>query len=328
MTAATTIFPTLPVLPVTRIVPRAPSPVDPSPAPLVPGSPRVVEERGVVEARSEFEELTAALFERIALTGPEERAALVQEVVVLNLPLADAMSRRFRHRGEEDDDLLQVARSGLTEAVLRYQSDRGPFVGFAVPTILGVLKRHFRDRGWMVRPPRRQQEVVLSIRRAWPELTQQLGSEPTDADLAEHLGETTHVIAQARQAEQGYRPVALDLGPTDHWSGAAADQSDVAACEARLLVGDAFAALDPADRRLVWMRFYQERTQSDIAAELGTSQMQVSRLLTRVMGRMRRSIGSLEDQPSSEPARRGRIAPAQSSTRSQVQISGAPRSST
>ncbi len=244
---------------------------------------------------SEVEERTAELFDRIAACTEEERPALLEEVVLLNLPLADSLARRFRHRGEDEDDLAQVARAGLTEAAHRYEPDRGPFAGFAVPTILGVLKRHFRDRGWMVRPPRRCQEVVLSIRRAWPELTQELQAEPTDAELASYIGESVEAVCAARQAEQGYRPVAMDLSPTEGVHAESDDTSEIGACEARLLIEQAVQSLDERERRLVYMRFYQQRTQSDIAVELGTSQMQVSRLLARVMHKLRDTIGGLDD---------------------------------
>lgn len=244
---------------------------------------------------SETEERTALLFAELEAVVGNHRQALLDEIVMLNLPLADSLARRFRHRGEEDDDLAQVARSGLAEAVQRYESDRGPFAGFAVPTVLGVLKRHFRDRGWTVRPPRRCQEVVLSIRRAWPELTQELHAEPTDAQLASHLGETVEAVCAARQAEQGYRPVSFEVNPVEGGHTQTDDGPAVRACEARLMVEQAIESLDARDRRLVYMRFYQQRTQSDIAAELGTSQMQVSRLLAKVMLRMRDTIGSLDE---------------------------------
>ena len=244
---------------------------------------------------SEVEERTALLFDQLATCAADQRPDLLDEIVLLNLPLADSLSRRFRHRGEEDDDLMQVARSGLAEAAQRYQPDKGPFAGFAVPTILGVLKRHFRDRGWMVRPPRRCQEVVLSIRKVWPELTQELGAEPTNAQLAAHIGETVEAVCAARQAEQGYRPVAFDLSPTEGFHGESVDDQEVRACEARMMIEEAVRSLDERDRRLVWMRFYEQRTQSDIAAELGTSQMQVSRLLARVMHKLRDVIGSLDE---------------------------------
>ncbi len=238
-------------------------------------------------------EETTRLFELIG-TGELDRDELIEQVVVLNLPLADSLARRFRHRGEEDDDLTQVARSGLTEAAHRYQPDRGPFASFAVPTILGVLKRHFRDKGWTVRPPRHQQEVAMSMRQAWPELTQTLHAEPTDVQLAEYIGETEADVRAARLAEHGYRPVALDISPTEGLHAESDDEPQVLAAEARLLVEEAMHHLDEDEQRLLRMRFYQGRTQSDIAGELGVSQMQVSRLLSRVMTKLRGVIGPLE----------------------------------
>ena len=191
------------------------------------------------------------------------------------------------------DDLLQVACVGLVEAVQRFDPEQGDFVAFAVPTITGVVKRYFRDHGWLVRPPRRTQELVVEMRRQWSGMAQELGQVPDDADFAERLGERTRDVGVARCASQGYSSLSLDvmiemqdrLGSTD-------DGQD--RVEDRLVVAHALQGLDEEDRRLVWMRFYQGRSQSDIATEIGTSQMQVSRKLARLLARLREIIGSDE----------------------------------
>lgn len=227
-------------------------------------------------------------------SDPQERARLHDQVVNDHLWLADALARRFRRPSEDVEDLQQVARTGLVQAVHRYDPDHGPFTAFAVPTITGVLKRHFRDHGWLVRPPRRTQELAAQLRQRWPDLTQRLRSAPSDVDLARELGASVAAVREARCANQGYRSDSLDvLGAR----GAADDghPDEINRCETRLLVNRAWRQLTPDERRLLELRFYEERSQSDIADRIGTSQMQVSRLLARTLRRLRTLIGGLEE---------------------------------
>lgn len=217
-----------------------------------------------------------------------------------HLWLADAISRRFRGRGEDNEDLQQVARCALVEAAHRYDPVQGPFVSYAAPTISGVLKRHFRDHGWVVRPPRRTQQLAVRITQEWSEIAQEQGSVPTDSDIANSLDESVDTVREARQASQGYRTVPLDTA-TAPIAGTAREDPGFEQCEVQLLVARTWELLDQEERELLRMRFWERRSQSDIAARIGTSQMQVSRLLSRVLTRLRYQLG--EDVVATKSAR-------------------------
>ena len=224
---------------------------------------------------------------------PEEKARLQDEVVTGHVWLADSLARRFHHRGEEPEDLQQVARFGLVQAVQRYDPDQGPFLAFAIPTINGCLKRHFRDHGWLVRPPRRTQELAAQLRQQWPDLTQRLHADPSDQDLADHLGQSVKVVREATGANQCYRPSSLTaVYGSAVAEPAAADEFSV--CESRMVISRAWRQLTSDERTLLTLRFYEDRSQSAIAAKLGISQMQVSRLLARTLLRLRSIIGGLD----------------------------------
>lgn len=210
-------------------------------------------------------------------------------LVLQHLWLSDMIARRFRGRGEDDDDLQQVARCALLEAANRYEPDRGPFPPFAGATISGVLKRHFRDHGWVVRPPRQTQQLAVRITQQWSDIAQAHGRMPSDQELADSLDESLTDIREARRASQGYRTVPLD-GPTSPAASAGVADPAFDHCEARLLVQQTWALLSPDERELLRMRFWEQRSQSDIAARIGTSQMQVSRLLSRLLVRLRRQL--------------------------------------
>ena len=207
-------------------------------------------------------------------------------LVLDHLWLADAVARRFRGRGEDDEDLQQVARCALLEAAHRYDPTQGPFAPYAGPTISGVLKRHFRDHGWVVRPPRQTQQLAVRITQQWSEVAQEHSTVPGDRELAASLDESVPTIREARRAAQGYRTVSLD-GPSGTVACTTGDDPEFARCEAQLLVQQAWRSLDPEERELLRMRFWERRSQSDIAAQIGTSQMQVSRLLSRLLCRLR-----------------------------------------
>lgn len=206
-----------------------------------------------------------------------------------HLWLADAIAHRFRGRGEEDDDLEQVARCALLEAVQRYDPTQGPLAAFAGPTISGVLKRHFRDHGWVVRPPRQTQQLAVRITQQWSEVAQQHRNVPTDRDLADSLDESVTTVREARCAAQGYRTVPLDAMSAPIASTASEDP-EFERCEAYLLVHQVWRLLTEEERELLWMRFWERRSQADIAARIGTSQMQVSRLLARLFDRLREQL--------------------------------------
>jgi len=232
---------------------------------------------------------------RIALScDPVERDQIYEQVVNSHLWLADALARRFRRPSEEMDDLQQVARTGLVQAVRRYDPEHGPFTAFAVPTITGVLKRHFRDHGWLVRPPRRTQELSAQMRQQWPELTQRLRTAPSDRELADSLGASLEAVREAMCANQGYRSDSLEaVGARGSLNEGHPD--DINQCENRLMLARVWRQLTAEERRLLVLRFYEERSQSDIAERIGTSQMQVSRLLARTLRRLRTMIGGAEE---------------------------------
>ena len=236
--------------------------------------------------------------------APAERRALHAQVVTEHLGLADALARRFDHRGEDLEDLQQVARAALVDAVRRFEVDRGSFVSFAVPTITGVLKRHFRDRGWLIRPPRRTQELAADVRRLWPELAQQLGAQPSAHQLAVRLGQSVPAVREARHASQWYSANSLDATMAAGAGFASIDNDDLDACEAKIILGRVWQQLTAEERRLLTLRFFEDRSQSEIALQIGTSQMHVSRLLARTLRRLRTSIGEQDDAdaPSAESA--------------------------
>jgi RNA polymerase sigma-B factor len=233
-----------------------------------------------------------ALFERYLIHG-DRRAR--EELVERFMPLARQLARRY-HRAEEPfDDLLQVASLGLLKAIDRFELDRGiAFSSYAVPTILGELKRHFRDRGWAVRVPRRVQELHLQLGRIVATLGQEQGRSPTPAEVAERAGCSEEEVLEAMEAGSLYRLVSLD-GPATRDEDEA---SELVAClgdddpgfeqiEWRAELDDLLGVLPDRERRIVELRFFDGMTQSEIAERVGVSQMHVSRLLARSLETLR-----------------------------------------
>ena len=247
------------------------------------------------------ERTTEELLERAsAATSEAERRRLVDEVVVLNLPVARALASRFRDRGEQLDDLVQVASLALVKAAQHYEPGRGRgFLPYAVPTITGELRRHFRDRGWGVRPPRRLQELRLSIGAAAQELTQSTGRSPTVAELSAELGVDQEEVIEALAAAQDYHLTSLDA-PMDGEQDGVPLGATLGGEDDRfekvvdlVSVRPLLASLSERDRHILTLRFFRGWTQSQIAADIGVTQMQVSRLLSRTLTRLRTQ---LEDQ--------------------------------
>jgi len=234
-----------------------------------------------------FEPSTACLHQAATAANAQTRPSF-DEVVTAHLWLAESLARRFGHRGEDDQDLLQVARLGLVEAAWRFQPERGDFMPFAAATIRGTLKHHFRDHGWGVRPSRQSQELAAEIRREWSTLAQTLGSIPSERDLATRLGSTLSDVRAARQASRGY--VCCPLDTAEPSTGIGGEEVD--RLEARLIVARFWGELTDSEQQLLRLRFYEQRSQSEIAGILGTSQMQVSRRLTRLLAKLRASIGA------------------------------------
>ncbi len=210
--------------------------------------------------------------------------------------MARRLAQRYAGRGEPVDDLAQVAALALVKAVDGYDSRRDSlFVSYAIPSIMGALKRHFRDTTWSLHVPRGTQELVLLARATSEELTHRLGRQPTSAELAGRLDVSTDSFADAQSAVHAYRPASLDVSLSRVDAGAAADLARVlggtdpgyAAVDNRLMIRALIAALPARDRQIVAMRYYDEMTQSQIAAAVGVSQMHVSRLLRRCLSRLK-----------------------------------------
>lgn len=225
-----------------------------------------------------------------------ERPALRARVVERHLPLVQHLARRYADRGEPLDDLVQVGTIGLLKAVDRYDPDRGAsFASFAVPTVLGEIRRHFRDRGWAIRVPRRLQELsrVLSDTRA--ELTQQLGRAPTVDELAERAGVDPEQVLEALDSAGAYSTVPLESDADDGpQSWLAEDDAALDAVENREALRPLLERLPARERRILALRFVRGMSQSEIAAEVGISQMHVSRLLARTLTALRTGLTEAE----------------------------------
>ncbi|GAA0222296.1 SigB/SigF/SigG family RNA polymerase sigma factor [Cryptosporangium japonicum] len=226
-----------------------------------------------------------------------ERAELRERLALLHLPLAENLARRFARRGEPVDDLVQVARLGLLKAIDRFDPRREvPFLGFAVPTIVGEIRRHFRDRAWCVRPPRRLQDLHLRINAATTELLRRDHHAPTAQTLARHLGVSTEEILEAIQLTNAYAPMPLDASVRSEPNGPSLIESLGEDDQALGLVDDREALkrlvreLPDRERRILALRFFEDRTQTQIAADVGVSQMQVSRLLSAILAHLRRGL--------------------------------------
>jgi len=235
---------------------------------------------------------TAELLTRLseANQGDGYWAALRAELVRRHLSLVRAMAWRFRNRGEDLDDLVQVGTVGLLGAVDRFDPSRGvEFVSFATPTIVGELKRHLRDKAGTVRVPRRLQERHAAVSRASMDLYQRLGRSPTVRELAAEIGATDEEVLEALESAQAYTTVPLDTddGPTP----TAQDSADALdGVEYRASLRPLLDRLPPREKHIIVLRFFAHRTQSEIAAELGVSQVQVSRILTRTLQQLRAGL--------------------------------------
>ena len=212
---------------------------------------------------------------------------LRNQLIEEHVRLANFLARRFLNRGESIDDLSQVALVGLLKAVERFEPERGlRFSSFATPTILGELKRHFRDRGWAVRVPRRLQELNLQLTGIVATLSQELGRTPTPAELAARAGVLEEDVLESREASSLYRLASIDAPFSDDESATPAQHlgqldPELVGVEARVVVTELLTRLPERERKIVYLRFFEGLTQSEIAERLGISQMHVSRLLMR-----------------------------------------------
>jgi RNA polymerase sigma-B factor len=237
--------------------------------------------------------------ERAAL-DPEAR----EELITANLGLAQQLARRFLHRGEPLEDLVQVASVALVKSVDRFDPERGvDFPAFATRTIIGELKRHFRDKGWAVRASRRVQELYLELGHATSSLVQQLGRNPTVAELAEATGASEEAVLEAIEAGQGYRAASIDATESEDDPLAArlgSSDSNYDSVEDRVVLGPALATLPAREQSILRMRFVEGLTQSEIAVAVGVSQMHVSRLLSSSLEKLREGIGQAKSDEGAE----------------------------
>ena len=211
--------------------------------------------------------------------------ALRNTLVEHYVELARALARRFANRNEPLDDLEQVAMLGVLKAVERFDPEYGtPFAAFAVPTVVGELRRHFRDHGWMVRVPRRIQNLHQHMGALVTEMAQRLERSPTVAELAEAAGVEEEDVIEALEAANCYRPAALEGGPSgggDQAVRVRVVDDDLETADDRVVLLPLLAQLPRQQQRIVYLRYFEDMTQAEIAKELGVSQMQVSRLLAR-----------------------------------------------
>jgi RNA polymerase sigma-B factor len=228
------------------------------------------------------------LFARLrAQPTPEDREVAVRRY----LPLAHKLAATYRHSTEPMDDLEQVAALGLLNAIDRFDPDRGTtFISFAIPTILGELRRHFRDRTWAMRVPSGLQELTLRIERARDALTATLAREPTVAELSFQLATTEEQIVQSLEVALARQVFALDRPRWDDDSETdmpALLDDGFARVEDRYLLAELLATLDAKEAQIVFLRFHADLTQDVIARRIGVSQMHVSRLIRRALTRLR-----------------------------------------
>jgi RNA polymerase sigma-B factor len=226
-----------------------------------------------------------------------------EELVRRFLPLAEYLARRFSGRGETQDDLVQVASLGLLNAIDRFDLDRDvQFSTYAAVTIVGELKRHFRDKGWAIRVPRRLQEVGLRVNHVLPDLTQELGRSPTVDEIAARCGATAEEVLDAMEASQAYSTSSLDAPLGEE--GAApidvlgSDDPSLTVLEEWAAVAPAVRDLPKRERTVLYLRFFRGLTQSEIAREVGVSQMHVSRILSQTLRLLRETVAA--DEPGRE----------------------------
>jgi RNA polymerase sigma-B factor len=236
------------------------------------------------------------MFEQLAAleAGTSEHEKIRAALIERHLPLVTFMARKFADRGEPLDDLIQVGTIGLIKAIDRFEISKGfEFSTFATPTIVGEIKRHFRDKTWAVRVPRRLQELGAAVTKATIELTQKLDRSPTPKEIAKHLGITVDEVAEALESNAAYSTVSLDVtSDTSTSIGDSFGSLDEAleGVEYRESLKPLLAQLDDREKRILQMRFFDNLSQSQIASELGISQMHVSRILNKVLSNLREGL--------------------------------------
>jgi len=249
------------------------------------------------DAAKDDRQVARQLFDQLAVlpAGHADRQPLRERLVEMHLPLVEYLARRFAGRGEPLDDLVQVGTIGLIKAVDRFDVGRGvEFSTYATPTVVGEIKRHFRDKGWTVRVPRRLQELRAVLTSATAELTQTLGRSPTVAELAVHLKIGEEEVLEGLESANAYTAVSIEAGDAEGGLSVADTLGDtddaLEGVEYRESIKPLIDELPVRERRILMLRFFGNLTQSQIAAELGISQMHVSRLLARTLAQLRERL--------------------------------------
>lgn len=249
----------------------------------------------VEHVRGRSSELFSVLRDESASAA--ERSVAREDLVHLHLSLVEHCARRFRNRGEPYEDLVQVGTIGLIKAVDRFETDRGvEFSTYATPTVIGEIKRHFRDKGWAIRVPRRLQELRMQIGGATGELTQKLGRSPTPRELAEAIGCSVEEVMEGIESSHAYATLSLDAsddsddGPPAMLASLGVEDANIEHVEVRESIKPLLEGLGEREKRILLLRFFKNMTQSQIAEEIGVSQMHVSRLLTRTLTQLRTSL--------------------------------------
>jgi RNA polymerase sigma-B factor len=240
------------------------------------------------------------------------RAALREKLVEAHMPLVVYLARRFSGRNEPMADLVQVGAIGLLKAIDRFDPARGlEFSTYATPTILGEIKRHFRDTGWLIHVPRRAQELQTTVNTARADLSQELGRSPTVAELADRIEVDEESVLEALDAARAYSGVPLDVlaapgEPVPEHPMLGVVDEGYEQVEQRALLRDVISKLPDSEREILLLRFVANKTQTEIAAIVGVSQMQVSRLVARGLKRLRASLGAGEPPAKEQPRRGGK----------------------
>jgi RNA polymerase sigma-B factor len=284
-------------------VSRAPSPIEPPSPPEPPSTTAPVPPAGgpvAASAHAEDRDRNRELLRTFAALAPDDptRSGRRDELVSLHLPMVEYIARRFYGRGEPLADLVQVGSIGLINALDRFEPERGlEFTSYATPTIVGEIKRYFRDKGWMVRVPRRLQEVRAAMSAASADLNQQLGRSPTVAELAARVGATDDEVVEALESGHAYAPASIEAQSDSGRGWSLADTlggPDLALeqVEYRESLKPLLISLDERERTILMLRFFHNLTQSQIAEEVGLSQMHVSRLLAKTLAQLRTGLAA------------------------------------
>jgi RNA polymerase sigma-B factor len=263
----------------------------------MPQNPQPLDVPPAQVERDERARRTASIVDQLRRVASDaERQELMDELVTTNTAVARSMAARYRNRGIDIDDLEQVALVGLIKAARRFDPFAGhDFMSYAVPTVRGELRRHFRDSGWMIRVTRRVQQLQARIRAAQHELEALLGRSPRPSEIARHLDADPDEVVEALAADGCFRPASIDTSADDEHGGTIADvlgieERGFASLEAKLVLDSAVGRLSERERQILQWRFVDERTRREIADLVGLTLAQVSRIITRVLACLRADL--------------------------------------